>query len=75
MIKLLIHHDNNKQLFYLTSTKFVHSCVIQTKSILFKQSLTKTNKVKKSLESIKVPYNSLETIKVPKNPLKSLEIH
>ena len=27
-----------------TSTKFVHSCVIQTKSNRFKQSLTKSNK-------------------------------
>ena len=38
-----------------TSTKFVHSCVIQTKSNKFKQSLTKSNKVEKYLESIKVP--------------------
>ena len=43
------------RLYLLTSTKFVHSCVIQTKSNKFKQSLTKSKKVEKSLESIKVP--------------------
>ena len=39
----------------LKKHKFVHSCVIQTKSNKFKQSLTKSNKVDKSLKSIKVP--------------------
>ena len=31
------------------STKFVHNCVSQTKSNLFKQSLTKANKVSEAL--------------------------
>ena len=37
-----------------TSTKFVHSCVIQTKSNKFKQSLTKSNKVEKAV-GLKIP--------------------
>ena len=45
-----------KKLVEETSTKSVHSCVIQTKSNKFKQSLTKPNRVY-PLKFLKMPQN------------------
>ena len=52
-----------------TSTKFVHSCVIQTKLNKFKQALQSQTK--------SIPYNFLKYLKILKfseNPLKTLRI-